>query len=542
MKRLIFALLLLVSAAGVAYAQDKMIIVRDRPVADLVKTLGGEMGYSPSVNNAEIIKDAIESRLYGAINIPTGVCVITEPIVWRDLSGMTLQGAGRNTDAGETVFSGGGHGGACTRLVADFDTSDDPMIIYQGKEGTISDIAFEANAHRGAWWNFITNATNANPIVCTTSGVHGLSDNDQVTIYGITGNTNANGTFYVDMLTDTTFALYAESGPTTAVVGNGGDTTPNDVSAVWFPVNRAQIGIHVMSASGSGWSSGKIHIERCSFHEMPVGILFGLGMHQAWQAAADYDGETDANADESVVAHCTFHWPYTLNYPATDYRTAMYFRTIQSVVFQLPSNTINGNATEFLYFERGGACDAWLSVNGNVKNGVLRIGEALFPVDYNVWVNVDGGATDEVLGRYTKILNMDRHSAGGHVIIRGNQRAAHGDNLTAVLRPQFLVKGACKLNIRDFNGLVPDGITLDGNVDTQQFPALLTMENCTHYYHNDPKNAVAGTGDTNPSSAPAFYRWSDDQAAFATDGVTMQLQPIADGQDVTMIGSTVIAE
>jgi hypothetical protein len=41
----------------------------------------------------------------------------------------------------------------------------------------------------------ISAATNANPIVITTSAPHGFSLSDVITIGGITGNTNANGTY-----------------------------------------------------------------------------------------------------------------------------------------------------------------------------------------------------------------------------------------------------------------------------------------------------------------------------------------------------------
>ncbi len=69
----------------------------------------------------------------------------------------------------------------------------------------------------------ITNATNASPIVITTALAHGILSGatPQVVIAGIQGNTNANGTFYADELSTTTFSLYTDSGFTKAVAGNG---------------------------------------------------------------------------------------------------------------------------------------------------------------------------------------------------------------------------------------------------------------------------------------------------------------------------------
>jgi hypothetical protein len=61
----------------------------------------------------------------------------------------------------------------------------------------------------------VTNATNANPIVITTSAAHGLTTGDLVAIGGIVGNTAANnaGAVAVTVLTSTTFSV--------AIAGNG---------------------------------------------------------------------------------------------------------------------------------------------------------------------------------------------------------------------------------------------------------------------------------------------------------------------------------
>ncbi len=57
----------------------------------------------------------------------------------------------------------------------------------------------------------ITGATNATPIVITSAG-HGLSTGTRVTISGVVGNTNANGTFVVTYLSSSTFSLVGTSG------------------------------------------------------------------------------------------------------------------------------------------------------------------------------------------------------------------------------------------------------------------------------------------------------------------------------------------
>lgn len=50
-------------------------------------------------------------------------------------------------------------------------------------------------------------ATNATPIVVTTTTNHGLQTNEIITITGVTGNTAANGTFIVGSITPTTATL-----------------------------------------------------------------------------------------------------------------------------------------------------------------------------------------------------------------------------------------------------------------------------------------------------------------------------------------------
>src|SRR5262249_16082134 len=49
----------------------------------------------------------------------------------------------------------------------------------------------------------------------------GLISGESVLITGVTSNTNANGIFFVKVLTTTTFALYSDSALTTAVTGSG---------------------------------------------------------------------------------------------------------------------------------------------------------------------------------------------------------------------------------------------------------------------------------------------------------------------------------
>lgn len=79
----------------------------------------------------------------------------------------------------------------------------------------------------------ITGATNASPIVLTTSA-YSLANGQQVTVAGVGGNAAANGTWYAKTTgyTSTTFALYQDSGLSNPVVGTGAYTSGGTVSVV----------------------------------------------------------------------------------------------------------------------------------------------------------------------------------------------------------------------------------------------------------------------------------------------------------------------
>lgn len=58
----------------------------------------------------------------------------------------------------------------------------------------------------------LSNATNASPIVVTTTSNHYFSSGQTVTISGVVGNTAANNTWVITKLTDTTFSLNGSTG------------------------------------------------------------------------------------------------------------------------------------------------------------------------------------------------------------------------------------------------------------------------------------------------------------------------------------------
>lgn len=77
-----------------------------------------------------------------------------------------------------------------------------PNGLVTGGSGNLS--SFESGV--------ISGATNAAPIVLTTTAPHGLSTGQPVTIASVGGTTAANGNFLVTALTSTTFSLQGSTG------------------------------------------------------------------------------------------------------------------------------------------------------------------------------------------------------------------------------------------------------------------------------------------------------------------------------------------
>lgn len=74
----------------------------------------------------------------------------------------------------------------------------------------------------------VSGATNASPIVITTSAAHGLANDDRVFIAAVGGNTNANGIRKVKVLSATTFSIHNET-TGAAIAGNAAYTSGGTV-------------------------------------------------------------------------------------------------------------------------------------------------------------------------------------------------------------------------------------------------------------------------------------------------------------------------
>ncbi len=88
---------------------------------------------------------------------------------------------------------------------------------------------------------------NTTPLLLVFTKRNNLRTGEQVTIAGVTGNTNANGTFFIKRLNDYKYVLYADQNFQTPIVGNGTGTN-GTIARVFFNyakpyVSDAKIGV-----------------------------------------------------------------------------------------------------------------------------------------------------------------------------------------------------------------------------------------------------------------------------------------------------------
>lgn len=95
----------------------------------------------------------------------------------------------------------------------------------------------------------VSGATNASPIVITTTTNHGLTTGDKVTITGVTGNTAANGTFTITVTGAATFSLDGSTG--NGAYTSGGTVYPHIITIKKAIVNEEALEFEVLDASAT---------------------------------------------------------------------------------------------------------------------------------------------------------------------------------------------------------------------------------------------------------------------------------------------------
>ena len=153
-----------------------------------------------------------------ATNANPIVITVSSPHNYVSSQSITISGVGGNTNANGTRtiqvidnlhFSLTGIAGNAAYTSGGTSTG-----VYTGTPGSVYVNSFAISA-----------ATNATPIVITTTTAHGYVSGETVTISGVGGNTNANGTFVISVISSTQFSLFSTTSTPTGgragIAGNG---------------------------------------------------------------------------------------------------------------------------------------------------------------------------------------------------------------------------------------------------------------------------------------------------------------------------------
>jgi hypothetical protein len=184
---------------------DGVTLEADNTSDTLTITGGNGVALNPNSTN-----DSFEIDVDYSLYVPIGSTAITLQDVNSNATGVTLT-AGSNISIGRN--------------------SDNELVIT----GTV-----------GGTSKSISNASQTNPVVITTTSQHQFTEGIPVTITDVVGMTELNGNeYYMDVLTSTTFALYEDANLTTPVNGTG--FTPYSTGGVataeyGAPQNLTQLG------------------------------------------------------------------------------------------------------------------------------------------------------------------------------------------------------------------------------------------------------------------------------------------------------------
>lgn len=168
----------------------------------------------------------------------------------------------------------------------------------------------------------ITGATNATPAVVTATA-HGLSNGTLVSIAGVGGNTNVNGTFVVNNVAANTFQIASIAGTAlTLINGNGAYTS----GGTWTiaPMENASLklfssntplaesdvaGTYTEVANGSGYTTGGqslASVQQATGWAIPATV--GSGGTGNWAQTGGGSFAASTNVPESTYTQLTWSW------------------------------------------------------------------------------------------------------------------------------------------------------------------------------------------------------------------------------------------
>lgn len=199
----------------------------------------------------------------------------------------------------------------------------------------------------------ITGATNATPIVITTSLAHGYSTGDVVNIQNVVGNTAANGIFTVTVTNSTTFSLDDSSGNGTRT--SGGNIVPifcrsiKTASALVQPIASFANLKSVSSGTRAAWV-GSANVTTSITNT--IGSIFKGNTSDTITIAAGFT--------TGLIAYYTL--PATLNLSAYQ-QLSLFIQqtagTLGGLTISLCSDTLGATAVDTFTIPSTGALNVW---------------------------------------------------------------------------------------------------------------------------------------------------------------------------------------
>lgn len=148
----------------------------------------------------------------------------------------------------------------------------------------------------------INAASNASPIVIGTTAAHGLTTGDRVPIAQVQGNTAANGTWIVTVLTGTTFSLDGST-------GNGAYTTGGYVFPSQMRAGSYNIRLCSLSSTTKGYSQPTDVIAPITLTvNQSIRITLSSAMHDDQDSYAIYGTQFEDNATTTIEARFQGPW------------------------------------------------------------------------------------------------------------------------------------------------------------------------------------------------------------------------------------------
>lgn len=208
----------------------------------------------------------------------------------------------------------------------------------------------------GAAPQAITGATNTSDIVIT-SAAHGLKTGEKVRITGVEGNTAANGTFFVTVLTADTFQLTGVSG--NAGYTQGGAFTKLTELRSELPMGQYRVFLRTTDDAGrvSDWSAAyNFEVATAVQITRPTGPTFQSPITLEWKPV---DGAT--------------HYEVFVSRPGANESTAVFnVKYLRTTSYTLPANLSTGDYVFWVRARRLSQTSE-IALSGNPTGGTFTI-------------------------------------------------------------------------------------------------------------------------------------------------------------------------